>query len=150
MTEDSSEATAQSVAGQPPGDRYPTWVLVSCLAGVFATTFTITILAVSLKSIAEDLDSRVEIVAWVITAPMLVQALSLPVLGKMGDLYGHRRVFLIGFFVAAIITLLSAAAWDAASLITLRTLAQLMGTATMPASTALLFGVYPPERRAQT
>jgi EmrB/QacA subfamily drug resistance transporter len=149
VTEDSSEATAQPVAGQPPDDRYPTWVLVSCLAGVFATTFTITILAVSLKSIAEDLDSRVEIIAWVITAPMLVQALALPVLGKMGDLYGHRRVFLIGFFVAALVTLLSAAAWDAASLITLRTLAQLMGTATMPASTALLFGVYPPERRAQ-
>jgi EmrB/QacA subfamily drug resistance transporter len=140
---------ARPDANRPPGEDYPQWVLVTCLAGVFATTFTITILAVSLKSIAEDLDSRVEIVAWVITAPMLVQALALPVLGKLGDLYGHRRVFLIGFFLAAAASLLTATAWDASSLIAFRVLAQLTGTATMPASTALLFGVYPPERRAQ-
>jgi len=136
-------------ADPPRDDTYTTWVLVTCLAGVFATTFTITILAVSLKSIAEDLGSRVEVVAWVITAPMLVQALALPVLGKMGDLYGHRRVYLIGFFFATAATLLTTTAWDAGSLIAFRVLAQLTGTATMPASTALLFGVYPPERRAQ-
>lgn len=129
--------------------RYQSWVLVACLSGMFATTFTITILGVSLAVIADDLGSTPENVAWVITGPMLVQALALPLLGKLGDLYGHRRVYLIGFAIAAAFALATAAAWDATSLITIRTLGQLTGTATMPASTALLFHVYRPEERVR-
>ena len=128
---------------------YPRWVLIACLSGMFATTFTITILGVSLAVIADDLDSSVEVIAWVLTGPMLVQALALPVLGKLGDVYGHRRVYLIGFALAAVAALATAMAWDASSLISIRTLGQLVGTATMPASTALLFSVYPPRERVR-
>ncbi len=128
---------------------YPSWVLVACLTGMAATTFTITILGVSLAVIAKDLGSTPEVIAWVITGPMLVQALSLPVLGKLGDLYGHRRVYLIGFALAGAAALFTAMAWNATSLIAIRTLGQLLGTATMPASTALLFHVYPPEERVR-
>ena len=56
---------------------------------MFATTFTITILGVSLAVIARDLSSSAETVAWVITGPMLVQALALPVLG--GEHRNRRR-----------------------------------------------------------
>ncbi len=129
--------------------HYPRWVLVACLSGMAASSFTITILAVSLKAIADDLDSTPEIVAWVITGPMLIQALSLPVLGKLGDLYGHRRVYLIGFALASVFALATAAAWSAGSLIGIRVVGQLMGTATWPASTALLFHVYPPNERVR-
>jgi EmrB/QacA subfamily drug resistance transporter len=128
---------------------YPGWVLIACLTGMFATTFTITILGVSLSVIADDLGSTPEVVAWVITGPMLVQALSLPLLGKLGDLYGHRRVYLIGFAIASAFALATALAWDAASLISIRVLGQLTGTATMPASTALIFHVYRPDERVR-
>jgi MFS family permease len=118
------------------------WVLWTCLAGGFATTFTITILGVSLRSIALDLESQVTTVAWVMTAPMLAQAVSAPLLGKLGDLYGHRRVYLVGFALATVLALATAFAWSAGSLIALRTAGQLMGTATMPASMAMLFRAY--------
>ncbi len=125
--------------------RHPShrrWLLWTCLAGGFATTFTITILGVSLKSIAVDLDTQVSTIAWVLTAPMLVQAVSAPLLGKLGDLHGHRRVYLIGFVFATVISIATAYAWDALSLIGLRALGQLAGTATMPASMAMLFRAY--------
>ena len=118
------------------------WVLWTCLAGGFATTFTITILGVSLKAIADDLGSQVSTIAWVMTAPMLAQAVSAPLLGKLGDLYGHRRVYLIGFVVASVVAIATALAWDATSLIGLRALGQLAGTAAMPASMAMLFRAY--------
>ena len=121
------------------------WVLWTCLAGCFATTFTMTILGVSLKSIALDLESDVATTAWVMTAPMLAQAVSAPLLGKLGDLHGHRLVYLAGFALATVVATATAFAWDAASLIGFRTLAQLAGTATMPASMAILFRIY--ERR---
>jgi MFS family permease len=118
------------------------WVLWTCLAGCFATTFTMTILGVSLKVIADDLGSNVTTIAWVMTAPMLAQAVSAPLLGKLGDLHGHRRVYLIGFVAATIVATATAFAWNAGSLIGLRTLGQLAGTATMPASMAILFRNY--------
>lgn len=130
-------------------DRYPTYVLLTCLAGLFATTFTITILGVSLKPIAEDLASGVGTIAWVITGPMLAQALALPLMGKLGDVYGHRRIYLGGFAFATAAALVTALAWSAESLIGLRTVAQLFGTATMPASTALIFSVQRPEERVR-
>jgi MFS family permease len=125
------------------------WVLWTCLAGCFATTFTMTILGVSLKTIADDLGSDVTTIAWVMTAPMLAQAVSAPLLGKLGDLYGHRRVYLIGFAVATCAAMSTALAWDARSLIGLRTLGQLAGTATMPASMAILFRVYDRRERVK-
>ncbi len=125
------------------------WLLWACLAGGFATTFTITILGVSLKAIAEDLGTQVSTIAWVLTAPMLAQAVSAPILGKLGDLHGHRRVYLLGFVVATVVAMATAFAWNAASLIGLRTLGQLAGTATMPASMAMLFRAYEGRERVK-
>jgi MFS family permease len=67
---------------------------------------------------------------------------ALPLLGKLGDLYGHRRVFLLGFTASTMTTLATSYAWDAPSLITLRTLSAVVGAATGPAAMALIFNVY--------
>jgi EmrB/QacA subfamily drug resistance transporter len=124
------------------GERYPTWVLVVALSGMFATTFPVTILAVSLGDIADDLHTTETVLAWVISAPLLASALALPILGKMGDLYGQRRVFLVGFTGATAISILVALSWNAGSLIAFRTLALVVGAATQPTSLALVVGVY--------
>ena len=143
------ERSKDGPAAAAPADPRRRLVLAACLAGIFASTFTITILGVSLRPIADDLGSDVATIAWVMTGPMLAQALSLPVLGRMGDLYGHRRVYLIGFCISAAAAALTAFAWDAWSLVGFRCLGQLAGTATMPASTAMLFHVYPARERVK-
>jgi len=130
-------------------DRYPQLLLVTCLFGMFATTFTATILSVSVKTVAADLGSTAGVIGWVVTAPLLAQAVSMPILGRLGDMRGHRRVYLIGFSAALFFSVCTALAWDAASLITFRTLAQLAGTATVPASFAMLFHAFPPEERVR-
>ncbi len=123
--------------------RYPAWVLFAVLAGGFATSFPFTILAVSLGPIAEELGSTETVVAWVVTAPMLLSAVTFPLLGKLGDVYGHRRVFLWGFAGSTVVAALTALAWDALSLIGLRTLAAVLGGATQPTAMALLFAANP-------
>ncbi len=129
------------------GGRYPTWVLVAALSGMFATTFPITILTVALGTVAEEFSVPRDLAAWVISAPMLLSAVALPLLGKLGDLYGHRRVFLLGFAASTVTAGLTAFAWDLPSLIALRTLAAVLGGATGPSSMALIFGVTPKARR---
>jgi MFS family permease len=124
-------------------------VLWASLAGMFATTFPITILTVSLVPIAGEFGARETTMAWVIAAPMLASAVTMPLLGKLGDLYGHRRTFLLGTAGSTLAAFLTAFAWDAPSLIGMRTLATVLGGATQPAAMALIFSVTASNRRVQ-
>ncbi|MCR9093225.1 MAG: MFS transporter [bacterium] len=129
--------------------RFRTVTLITALAGMFATTFPVTILTISLGPIAEEFQAQETTIAWVISAPMLLSAVFFPLLGKLGDLRGHRQIFLIGFGFATLVAGLTALAWDEWSLIGLRTLAAILGGATQPTSMALIFSVYPPEQRVR-
>lgn len=129
--------------------RYPRWVLLTALTGMFATTFPVTLLAVSLPTIADDFDASETLIAWVISGPLLASAVALPILGKLGDLYGHRRVFLTGFTISTLVTALTVVAWDPYSLIAMRGLAVVIGAATIPSSMALINSVHAPSERAK-
>jgi EmrB/QacA subfamily drug resistance transporter len=128
---------------------YSRWVLIAALAGMFATSFPVTILSVSLTDIADEFDTTVSVLSWVITLPMILSALCLPILGKLGDLHGHRKVFLTGFTLATGVSALTALAWDPLSLIGFRTIAQVIGGATQPTSMALVMLVFAPEDRVK-
>jgi MFS family permease len=130
-------------------DRYPRTLLLTCLMGMYATTFTATILTVSIKRVATDLDSTPQIVAWVVTAPLLAQAVAMPILGRLGDIRGHRRVYLTGFSISMVFSILTALSQNAGMLIGFRTIAQLAGTSTVPASYAMLFLAFPPTERVR-
>jgi MFS family permease len=125
------------------------WVLAACLTGIFCTTFPATILTISVKSIAEDLHSVPTTITWVTTAPMLAAAVATPVLGRLGDLRGHRRVFLAGMVVATVFAALTALAWNAATLIAFRTVSQIGAAATVPSTFAILFRSFPPGERVR-
>lgn len=105
-------------------------------------TFPITILTISLRGIADEFAVRETTMAWVLSAPLLLSAVTLPLLGKLGDLYGHRRVFLLGSLAATATAIATAYAWDALSLIVLRTIAAIVGGATQPTSIALILGAH--------
>lgn len=109
------------------------WVL---LAGIFSTGFSITLLVVSLARIADELDSSVATLTWVITAPMLAFGVVGPAFGKAGDLWGHKRIFVGGLVGAAVFSLLSVFTWSAGSLIVFRTLAATAGSACGPSGMA--------------
>jgi EmrB/QacA subfamily drug resistance transporter len=130
-------------------DRYARWVLGAALTGMFAVGFTITVLAVSIGDIADDLGSSDAALTWVVSGPLLAVALTMPLFGKLGDVRGHRRLYLAGFATFAAFTALCALAWDAPSLIVLRLLAAAGGAATGPASMALVMQAYPVEDRVK-
>lgn len=129
--------------------RYPRAVLLVALTGLFATTFPVTVLTLAIPTIARDFDTSQASLAWLITLPVLASALALPVLGKLGDLYGHRRVFLLGFALATVTTALTATAGSPVVLIAWRTLSQVAGGSTMPSSLALINSVHHGKGRAQ-
>ncbi|WP_051684018.1 MFS transporter [Blastococcus sp. URHD0036] len=134
-----------------PGDvrRRTGLVTAALLIGLFTTTFPATILTIAVQPIAEDLHSLPSTVVWVTTAPLLAAAVTTPLLGRLGDLFGHRRLYVTGIAVALVFAMGSALAWSAPVLIATRTITQVGAAATFPAAIALLFRVLPPGDRVR-
>ncbi|CAB4598206.1 unannotated protein [freshwater metagenome] len=122
------------------------WVV---LGGLFTVSFTITILVVSLQDIATDLDSSVGALNWAITGPMLAFGVVGPAFGKAGDLWGHKRVFVLGLLLAGVFAALTAFAWNAASMIAFRTLSASAGSACGPSAMAYINRLFEPETRVK-
>ena len=83
------------------------------LVGVGATTFPVSVFTASLPSIAREFDTSESTIAWVVSLPTLGFAVAMPVLGKLGDIYGHRRAYLCGFAASSLFAALTALAWNA-------------------------------------
>lgn len=124
-------------------------ILGVALFGLFAVNVTVTILAVSIDGIAEEFGVSDATMTWVVTGPMLAFGVIGPLVGKLGDRVGHRRIYLFGLAGAAVMAGLSALAWSAGSLIAFRTLAAIEGAATGPASFALISRVFPGHDRVR-
>jgi EmrB/QacA subfamily drug resistance transporter len=124
-------------------ERYQWWIAITVLAGLFAVGFTITILSVSLRTIADDIGSDEATMTWVITGPLLAFGVLGPVLGKAVDVYGAKRIYVFGMIGAAVFALLTTLAWDASSLIAFRVLGAAEGAATGPASMAMIMRATP-------
>ena len=119
------------------------------LAGLFTVSFTITILVVSLESIAKDLGSTTSTMNWALTGPMLAFGVVGPAFGKAGDLWGHKKVFTFGLLFAGIFAGLTAVAWNATTMILFRTLSATAGSATGPSALAYVNRLFEPEERVR-
>lgn len=124
-------------------------VLVVLLAAFFTVSFTITLLVVSLNRIASDLGSSVTTISWSITGPMLAFGVVGPLYGKLGDLHGHKRVFVAGLAGAGIFAACTAVAWDGLSMVVFRTLSASAGAATGPATMAFITHLYGAQERVR-
>src|SRR6201991_2058219 len=77
-------------------------LLVLCL-GSLMIVLDVTIVGVALPSIREDLGFSETSLAWVVNAYLLTFGGFLLLGGRLGDLFGHRRLFIVGIalFTAA-------------------------------------------------
>lgn len=130
-------------------DRYPWIVLSAALFGLFSVGFSITVLSIALENIALEFGTSRGVLIWVITGPLLLGAIVTPSAGKLADLFGARRVYLTSMVIVAIFAGLAALSWSALSLIIFRIVGAAIGTATGPASIAIINRLFPSERRAQ-
>src|ERR671938_576355 len=75
-------------------------ILVALMSGMFLAALDQTIVATSIRTIADDLDG-LSLQAWATTAYLITGTISTPLYGKLSDLYGRKPLFLaaIGIFV---------------------------------------------------
>ena len=149
-----AELLVKGPAGQPPDNRlpvdegYPRRLLITVIMGVIAFSSSMTIVSAVLSDIADGLKSTAGTVSWAVTGLFLTMAIGTPVMGRVGDAVGRRRIFLIGTAILTVGTVLCAVAWNAPSFIGFRMLTGAGIACTMPNGMAMVIDAYPPEKRA--
>jgi MFS family permease len=130
-------------------DRYQWWVLWTVLAGLLSVNITFTVFVVALPEVARQLHTSVTTLTWTSTGPLLAFGVAAPVLGKLGDLRGYRKLYLWGLSGAAVSVVLTASAPTAGVLIAARLFDGIQGAATGAASMALVLQVFSHEDRVK-
>ena len=130
-------------------DRYQWWVLWTVLAGLLSVNITFTVFVVALPQVAAELHTSVSTLTWTSTGPLLAFGVAAPILGKLGDLRGYRRLYLWGLSGAAVSVVLTASAPTAGVLIAARLFDGVQGAATGAASMALVLQVFSHEDRVK-
>ncbi|HEU4731453.1 MAG TPA: MFS transporter [Kofleriaceae bacterium] len=127
-----------------------TLVLIAVSLGMFLLQLDATIVSVALPAIGQHLHTSVSGLQWVVDAYILPLAGLLLIAGRLGDIFGHKRVFLAGLAVFAAASLGGALAPSGGWLVAARA-AQGVGAAfELPATLAILTHAFPvPRERAR-
>ena len=94
---------------------------------------------VALAPISKDLHTDLETLQWVITSYTVCSATFMSISGRLGDMYGHRRLFVLGTFIFTLSSILAGFSFNASMLIGSR-IGQGIGIAmVVPIATALVY-----------
>src|SRR5258706_8215631 len=125
------------------------WTLAAVSFGLFMIMLDNTIVNVALPSIQRSLHMSISSLEWIVTAYALTFAALLITGGKLGDLYGRKRMFIAGLVVFTLASLACGLAPNAAFLIGARAV-QGVGAALMnPATLSIITATFPPKERGQ-
>jgi EmrB/QacA subfamily drug resistance transporter len=125
------------------------WTLAAVAVGLFMIMLDNTIVNVALPSIEHSLHMSISSLEWIVTAYALTFAALLITGGKLGDLYGRRKMFTAGLVVFTLASLACGLAPSAGFLIGARAV-QGVGAALMsPATLSIITATFPPKERGQ-
>ena len=113
----------------------------------FLTPFSSSALTLSLPSIGAEFASGPDILAWILSAYLVTSALCLLPMGKAADLYGKRRIYLIGLAGFTATNVIGALAGGVGALIVMRALQGFFASMLFATGMAILTLVVPKERR---
>ncbi len=130
----------------PPAKRG--LVLAACLAALFTAAVEGTIVATAMPTIAADLGGF-SLLAWVFAAYMLTQAVTIPIYGRMADLYGRKRVLFVGLGIFLVGCVLCGFAPSMLMLVVFRALQGIGAGAVMPVTLTIVGDAYPALERVR-
>lgn len=125
------------------------WILAAMILASGMAFLDGTVVNVALRAIGEDLDADLADLQWVVNAYLLVLAALILVAGSLGDLFGRRRVFLVGVVWFAVASVLCALAPNSLTLIVARALQGVGGALLAPGSLAILQSSFHRDDRAR-
>ena len=141
------EAAAQRAPSYPPAARRRL-ILFASLMATFIAAVESSIVATAMPTIIGDLGGF-NLFSWVFAAYLLTMAVSIPVYGRLADLYGRKRVFFAGTGIFLVGTTLCGFASTMGALILYRAVQGLGAGAIQPISSTVVGDIYTPAERAR-
>lgn len=125
-------------------------VLLTVIVGTFLGRLDQTIVNLALPKIINDFGITVSSAGWIATAYILANAVFVPIWGKLGDTIGRKKVYIFGFSIFILGSILAGFAWNLPSMIVFRVIQAIAGSADYPTAMAILAVTFPPGKpRAQ-
>jgi EmrB/QacA subfamily drug resistance transporter len=125
-------------------------ILAVTVTAQFMVILDVAVVNVALPAIKTDLHFSQENLQWVVTAYAILFGGALLLGGRLADLLGRRRLFVIGVSVFTLGSLLSGLAWSADALIAARGIQGVGGALLSPAALSILVTTFPEGRERNT
>jgi EmrB/QacA subfamily drug resistance transporter len=127
----------------------PWWTLAGACSGLFILMLDSTVVALALPSIRHDVDATSAGLQWVMNGYLLIITAFVVTGGRLGDMFGRKRLFLAGMAIFALGSAVSATADDQLTLIFGRLLQGLGAAPMLPLSLAIVCHAFPAEKQAR-
>lgn len=126
------------------------WVaaVIVLLVALFMDLMDVTIVNVALPAIQEDLGATSEHLEWIVSGYLLGLAALLITGGRLGDIFGRRRVFVIGVIGFTAASLLAGLSSTAGALVGFRAMQGLFAGVMVPQVLSIIQAIFPPRERA--
>jgi EmrB/QacA subfamily drug resistance transporter len=119
------------------------WTLVGACFGLFLLMLDSTVVSLALPQIRGDVGASAEQLQWMMNGYLLAVAVLAVTVGRLGDMFGRRRMFLLGMLGFAVGSVVSGASSDADLLILGRVIQGAGAAAVLTQSLALVCAVFP-------
>ncbi|SDD15296.1 drug resistance transporter, EmrB/QacA subfamily [Pseudomonas guariconensis] len=123
-------------------------VLTALMLAIFLGALDQTIVAVSMPAISAQFND-VGLLAWVISGYMVAMTIAVPIYGKLGDLYGRRRMILTGTALFTLASVACALAQDMQQLVLARVVQGIGAGGMVSVSQAIIGDFVPPRERGR-
>src|SRR2546423_8500784 len=123
-------------------------ILIGVILGMLLAALDQTIVGTALPHIVADLGG-LEHYAWVVTAYLLASTVTVPIYGKLSDIYGRRVFFIGGMIIFLIGSALAGTSQNMTQLIIYRGIQGLGAGGMMPIALAIIGDIFPPSERGK-
>jgi EmrB/QacA subfamily drug resistance transporter len=132
--------------GLPARQAYIIFAIVGL--ALIMSAIDATIVAVSLPAILKDLHTNLAYLGWTITGYQFSQTIIMPIVGKLSDEWGRKRIFLAAVIIFTLSSLAAGFAPNIYVLIITRVFQGMGGGAFMPSATGIISDTFGDKRRA--
>ena len=123
-------------------------ILVALMLAIFLGALDQTIVAVSMPAISAQFKDVGQL-AWVISGYMVAMTVAVPIYGKLGDLYGRRRLMLFGLALFTVASVLCGLAQNMEQLVLARIIQGIGAGGMISVSQAIIADIVPPRERGR-
>ena len=113
-------------------------ILATVIVGTFLGRLDQTIVNLALPKIINDFGITVSSAGWIATAYILANAVFVPVWGKLGDTIGRKKVYVLGFSIFILGSVLAGLSWNLGSMLVFRIIQAIASSADYPTAMAIL------------